>query len=161
VGLAGCQAGRRRTACFTRDERRRAYLETVVLAADLYRQAERVAPCLGMAPEEVVEHGRLLWPRARVRGARTRRGIWEFVAPGSDPPGGTPMQDDSAQSEDAFAVGCPRCGGVVRITLDDLVDRRDATCPAGHRVPVHTCAGLDEVIVFLRDLVRLARRGPG
>lgn len=61
-------------------------------------------------------------------------------------------------ADDMFSVGCPCCGHVVRITLEDLAERRDAVCPEGHRVPLHACAGFEEVIAFLHDLVSVARK---
>ncbi len=82
------------------------------------------------------------------------------LASGPESSAGTLAQEGLATGDDAFALGCPRCGRVVRITLRDLVERRDVVCPAGHRVPLHACNGLDEVIGFLRDLVAVARRFP-
>ncbi len=186
--------------------RRLAYLAAMLRASDLYRFVDRVAPDLGMSAQDLVEDGRRLWLRARLRGVGTRRQLWEFIAPGEDPrtllagldeegavvslsppdpsptppdapppaipprPGlatgpesstGTPAQEGPATGDDTFALGCPQCGRIVRITLEDLVERREVVCPAGHRVPLHACNGLDEVVGFLRDLVSVAKRFPG
>jgi hypothetical protein len=62
--------------------------------------------------------------------------------------------------DETFEVDCPVCAEPVQCTVRALGERRRLFCPAGHELTLRNCAGLDQVIQFLCDLVRTARRCP-
>lgn len=110
-----------------------------------------------VAPAVALDH-------AAGRGRRTadqRHLAWVWVPP---PDSGVIGMDSAPFEEHAadegFGLDCPVCGETVRLTVRALIERHRLVCPVGHELALHECAGLEQVIAFLGELVRVARRCP-
>jgi hypothetical protein len=77
-----------------------------------------------------------------------------------DPVAASDLGNGNAGADAVLILGCPVCGRVVPTTLAAILARRAIICPIGHDLCLRDCAGLDQAIDFLVDLIRVARRCP-
>jgi hypothetical protein len=74
-----------------------------------------------------------------------------------------PSASDERKNERAdvaLELECPVCGRATPTTLLAIFTKQPVSCPAGHLLRLHDCAGLPQVIDFLLDLDLVARRCP-
>jgi hypothetical protein len=77
-----------------------------------------------------------------------------------DPLAASDLGNGNDGADAALNLGCPVCGRVVPTTLAAILARRAIVCPVGHDLRLRDCAGLDQLIDFLMELDRVARRCP-